>query len=66
MKTEKAKVAKDPFGTFEIDGLMMPDGSFGVGVPQVTRPHAPLDIIITCFTARIAKKTLQTGNIKKA
>lgn len=36
MKTEKAKVAKVPLGSFEIDGLMMPDGSFGVGVPQVS------------------------------
>lgn len=36
MKTEKAKVAKVPFGSFEIDGLMMPDGSFAIGVPQVT------------------------------
>lgn len=35
MKTEKAKVAKVPLGSFEIDGLMMPDGSFGVAVPQV-------------------------------
>lgn len=35
MKTEKAKVAKVLFGSYEIDGLMMPDGSFGVGVPQV-------------------------------
>lgn len=34
MITEKAKVAKVLFGSFEIDGLMMPDGSFGVVVPQ--------------------------------
>lgn len=30
-----AKVAKVPFGNIEIDGLLFPDGSFGVAIPQL-------------------------------
>lgn len=33
--TKKAIVAKIPIGDQEIDGLMLPDGSYGVAIPQI-------------------------------
>ena len=33
---KKALVAKVPFGTFEIDGLLFEDGSYGVAIPQIS------------------------------
>jgi hypothetical protein len=33
-KTVKAKVTPVPFGVITVDGLMLPDGSFGISVSQ--------------------------------
>jgi hypothetical protein len=33
---KKALVAKVPFGTFEIDGLLFEDGIYGVAIPQIS------------------------------
>jgi hypothetical protein len=35
-EVKKALVAKVPFGTFEIDGLLFEDGSYGVAIPQIS------------------------------
>lgn len=38
-----AQIAKVPFGTVEIDGLMFEDGSYGIAVPQIAKLILPLD-----------------------